>query len=310
MLQDKYGLAENTNCSILKTGINHTYLVDDGDSKYVYRVYTHNWRSDVEILEELALLNTLRENSISVSYPIKDKHGEYLQKLEAPEGIRYAVLFSFAKGKKIRSLDRDMCYRIGGLMAGFHQSTVGQTIDRIAYNSNTMTQLPYAYASAFFSKSLDEMEFVRNAGIYLESMFGQLASHDMRRGIVHLDIWYDNMSIDEQSNVTLFDFDFCGNGWPVFDLGYFALQLFNTEPDKNLFESKLKRFYEGYEAVTQISSEEKALIPEAALATWIFYLGVQAQRFDNWSNLFFTENYLKHFIGLVKNWVKHHNIDL
>jgi len=39
------------------------------------------------------------------------------------------------------------------------------------------------------------------------------------------------------------------------------------------------------------------------LSVYFFYLGVQCQRFDNWSNVFINELYLKRFINLrVKRW--------
>jgi Ser/Thr protein kinase RdoA (MazF antagonist) len=118
------------------------------------------------------------------------------------------------------------------------------------------------------------------------------------------------MSIEDESVITVFDFDFCGNGWLLLDIAYFTMQLFNTEPDAKLFESKVESFYNGYQKVTPISNEEKALIPEAGLAIWIFYLGVQSQRFDNWSNIFLSENYLKHFIGIIKNWMNYNEIKI
>ena len=48
--------------------------------------------------------------------------------------------------------------------------------------------------------------------------------------------------------------------------------------------------------------EELKLIPTAGQAIWLFYLGVQSQRFD-WSNIFLTENYLKMYIGRLKSWI-------
>ncbi len=64
---------------------------------------------------------------------------------------------------------------------------------------------------------------------------------------------------------------------------------------------KVKSFLDGYNRFRQLSDEEIKLIPEAGASIFIFYLGVQAQRFD-WSNIFLTENYLKMFVGRIKNW--------
>lgn len=309
-VQEKYGFTENTSCKLFRTGINHTYMISDNEDKYVLRIYSYNWRTETEISEELRLIILLKENNIAVSYPIHDKDKNYIQTLQAPEGLRYVVLFSFAEGKKVRNLTEKTCYSIGSLMANIHKTTINQEVKRIEYNANTLTQLPYQYATKHFAESLEEMQFVKSASKHLTELFDKFDSEKLRYGVVHLDLWYDNMSIEDESTITVFDFDFCGNGWLLFDIAYFTMQLFNTEPDAKIFKSKLESFYNGYQSVTPITNEEKAIIPYAGLAIWIFYLGIQSQRFDNWSNIFLSENYLKHFIGIIKNWMKFNEITI
>lgn len=102
---EKYALNKNYSCKLFRTGMNHTYFLSDTKTKYVLRVYSHNWRSKPEIIEEIKLLNLLRENKLSVSFPIKDKNGEFIQEINAPKGNRSVVLFSFAEGKKNRFMD-------------------------------------------------------------------------------------------------------------------------------------------------------------------------------------------------------------
>ena len=309
-LQEKYGFDESTTCKIFRTGINHTYLVTGQEIRYVFRVYSYQWRTETEIAEELRVLDLLREKGVSVSYPVEDKNHGYIQQIPAPEGLRYGVLFSFAEGRKIRNLDEATCHALGTLMAQMHQGTLNLALDRVDYTVQELALLPYQYAREHFAESLEEMQLVKNAGGYLEDFFAQADATQLRRGAVHLDLWYDNLNITDEGTITLFDFDFCGNGWLLLDVAYFVVQLFNTEPDKNLFEVKRVAFYEGYEAITALSGEEKRLIPYAALAIWLFYLGVQSRRFDNWSNIFLTENYLKHFIGLIISWLEYNKINL
>ena len=285
-VRKKYNLGINTTCKVLRTGINHTYLISDNESKYVFRVYSYNWRSRTEILEELRFINLLRENVISVSYPFSDTSGNYIQEINAPEGVRYAVLFSFAHGSKVRNLTENICHDIGSLMSRLHDIAMTQQLARIKYNTETLAKLPYQYAKKHFPESLEEMKYVKNAGEYITATFQRADSSQLRHGVVHLDIWYDNMSIDEGSKITVFDFDFCGNGWLVLDISYFAMQLFHTEPDKDKFKLKLDGFFKGYEVNHMISDQERKLLPIAGLAVWIFYLGVQSRRFDNWSNIF------------------------
>ena len=50
----------------------------------------------MDVAEELRLLTHLKQNNASVSYPLTDKRNELIQDINAPEGKRYGVLFSFA----------------------------------------------------------------------------------------------------------------------------------------------------------------------------------------------------------------------
>ena len=131
----------------------------------------------------------------------------------------------------------------------------------------------------------------------------------MRNGIVHLDIWFDNLNITKDKEVTLFDFDFCGNGWLCLDVAYYILQLHNIEKyDEKAYQPKIDSFLKGYETITKLSAEEKRLIPILGVSLYYFYLGVQCQRYENWSNSFLNAHYLKRFInGLVKRYYELYN---
>jgi len=111
--------------------------------------------------------------------------------------------------------------------------------------------------------------------------------------------------VNQEDGITIFDFDNCGNGPLILDVGYFCKQLFFIEADKEEYESKVKSFLEGYLQIRNLSDNELQLIPESGAAIFIFYLGVQAKRFD-WSNIFYTENYLKMFVGRIKDWIDYH----
>ncbi|KIX20079.1 aminoglycoside phosphotransferase [Flavobacterium sp. 316] len=302
---EKYNLNKNGSCELFRTGINHTYFITENEIKYVARVYSYKWRSKSEILAEINVLNVLKEHAINISYPIADKKGEYIQEINAPEGTRYLVLFSFAEGNKVRFINNETCFSIGSIMASIHTKMFDKEINRIHYNLETLLELPYEYAKPFFSETLEEMKFIKKQSIEIKDYFDLNELKNIPKGVVHMDIWYDNMSITTQNEVTIFDFDFCGNGYLIFDVAYFCKQLFHIETDKKEYESKMKSFLNGYESIRKLTKEEMLLIPKAGAAIWIFYLGVQSQRFD-WSNIFLSENYLKMYIGKMKSWIEYH----
>lgn len=116
------------------------------------------------------------------------------------------------------------------------------------------------------------------------------------------------MSIHQDGTITLFDFDNCGNGWLVLDLGYYCMQLYQIEADKAVYEAKKQSFIDGYRSLMQVSDETLELIPFAGLAVWIYYLGVQAERYDSFGNRFLSANYIKMYLGRAKEWLDYHDI--
>lgn len=304
-INQKYGL-DNCICKLFRTGINHTYLITTDTAQYAIRVYSCNWRSKSEIQDELNLLLTLKQNNISVSYPIADDFDNLIQTINASEGMRYAVLFSFADGSKVRVMDNETCFNIGMLMAKMHNITINQSNSRIQYSAETLLDLPYKRAATFFSEALPEMQFLKQQANEISNYFNNVDTNNLPAGIIHLDIWYDNMAIADDNKITVFDFDFCGNGWLIFDVAYFCKQLFHIEANESDYEAKVKRFLDGYQSIRRLSNEELQLIPKAAVAVFIFYLGVQCQRLD-WSNIFLSDNYLKMlYVARIKSWIEYY----
>jgi len=303
-LQENYALSKDAKCQIIKAGINDTYLITDDNGKFVFRVYSLSWRTKMEIEEEIRLLNQLKENGISISYPLPDKESNYIQTLNAPEGDRFAVLFTFAAGEKQHIISEETHFQIGQLIARLHKITIHQRLNRIDYTPEAILVDSLNKVSAFLSSDTEEMNFMKSAQSYLMKEFESADKSQIRQGIVHLDIWFDNLNITADNHVTIFDFDFCGNGWLCLDVAYYILQLHNIEKyEAKDYQPKVDHFINGYESVTPLSAEEKRLIPMLGVGLYFFYLGVQCQRYDNWSNSFLSENYLKRFInGLVKRY--------
>ena len=132
----------------------------------------------------------------------------------------------------------------------------------------------------------------------------------MRYGGVHLDVWFDNLHIDDEEGITFFDFDFCGNGYLCFDISYFLFQLLATNLNEEEYQIKADSFIKGYETVTEISNEEKKFINYGCLAIMTYYISVQCDRFNYWTNIFLNEDHLKRMVGNLKRWIKYNKIEI
>lgn len=298
-IRDKYKTGDNTTCRILKAGINDTYLVVGESGKFVFRVYNYNWRTETEILEEIKLLTEFKNHDISVSYPVKDQSGNYLQEFSAPEGNRFGLMFSYAAGKKVLNFNTEIHFKVGSLMARMHLVAEKIQLDRINYTGQVMLVDSLEKLNRFLPEYTAETEFMFSTQSHLLGEFADVKTEQIRHGAVHMDLWFDNLNISDSGDVTFFDFDFCGNGWLCMDLAYYILQIHSTEKNETERDQKLAAFLNGYESVTALTVEEKRIIPMLGACSYFFFLGIQAERYDNWSNVFFNDLYLQRYISLL-----------
>ena len=308
-VRNAYHIKTDLTCKLLKTGISHTYLITGDTERFVFRNYSLNWRTKAEILEEIRLVNLLKENHLPVSHPIADPDGEYIKELDAPEGIRFGVLFSYADGSKLLNYSTEIHFKVGEAMAQIHLVTENFKLDRVTYDTDVLLDNSFERLKLFMDPQNPELIYMDELKEKLRENLTKSGSSKVRNGAVHLDIWFDNMHFSQDQEITIFDFDFCGNGQLALDIGYYVMQLYNLERDENEYDLKLESFLRGYESITRISDEEKRVIPFLSTAIYFFYLGVQCQRYDNWSNVFLNEIYLGRFVKMiVKRWADYNKI--
>ena len=306
-IESQYKLNSPVTCKLLRTGMNHLYLVAAADTKYVFRVYTHGWRTVDEISEEIRFLKILKESDVPVAYPIPSKSNNEILSLAAPEGTRYGVLFSYAAGRKDPRFAATTSFHIGKALARMHALATGLEIRRITYTPTVMFYDSFSFVTEFFGTENPEVKRIQRLNSFLEERYHQVDDPAFRHGVVHLDVWFDNMHIQNETEITFFDFDFCGNAWLIHDVAYFLFQLHatNSESDDH---TKAAAFLEGYETILPLNKEELDFIPYGALGVMSFYLGVQCRTFETWSNVFLNEDHLKRFIGSLQRWAKFHHL--
>ncbi len=306
LISNRYSLTDNT-CQLIKTFVNDTYLVTQESVKYIFRVYSFGWRSEIEVAEEIRLIDLLRHHHIKVSYAIADEDGRYIQKLEAPEGIRFGVLFSFAVGDKSFNPPAEVNFKIGEMMAKIHLKTIQMKLERVNYDSQILLIDSFEKFKSYLPKESDEMNFMVATQKFLANEFANADLSKIRQGAVHFDIWADNLHVDNHNNITLFDFDFCGNGWLCYDIAFYLLMLFTSEGNEIEYRKRVESFMNGYESIIKMNAEEKRLLPAIAVSLCYFYLGVQRERF---ATIFFNEEHLKRYVNFrIKKWMTFHSLN-
>lgn len=291
---------------LINTGDNDHYLVDCGIKKYILRIYRSNkhWLShESNYLFELEWLLFLYKNKVPVSCPIPRKDGKYLNKLNAPEGIRYWALFSEAFGT-VKKLDYKNSYKFGEIIAKLHivsnnfitknqrkiidkNFLINLSLARIIKNAKNNYQFDIRYLISICKKinliiSKFETTFIQDEW-----------------GLIGGDFHQENHFVDDAGKITLFDFDLCGYGWRAYDLAVFKWSLFSinniklrTKNCKNLWQAFLK----GYDNYRHLSKSELAIINTFVQARQIWVMG----SLTTYPDIVLNDNYWKRMMAGLK----------
>lgn len=297
-------------CNLLIRNVSDTYVVTDGPSKYIFKIYRNAHRKIEEIKGEVELLTALQQHDARISYPVPDSEGEYLQRFEAAEGIRYGVLFSWADGEVVYALSDEQLRIAGREMARIHQISSGVKLKnyRKPYSvETTLTEPLIRLQKAFMGLEAEYAWLVAAT----ESVKANMATYDLSffsRGYCHFDFFPKNFHFTKSNHITFFDFDFAGEGLLAYDITSFFIHYFlevtygkiTVEAARRAFQT----FLNSYRESRAINDREIAAIPDLGFAFWLFYLNFQFENYDDWSNFFFNQKFIKDRVALIKKWME------
>jgi Ser/Thr protein kinase RdoA (MazF antagonist) len=276
-ISEKYK-AGNVQCKLLVRGVGDTYLVESSADRFILRVYRSSHRSLPQIKEEVALLLALKQVGVSVSYPIPDISGEAVQQLDAVEGARHAVLFSYAPGHTVRMLNENQLRIFGREMARFHNvaSTIELGAARWKFDLDTILFKPLGMLQSAFAEDPEGYAWLQQAAGQVEKKLSQLNTSGFSKGYCHFDFLPKNIHF-EGDTVTFFDFDFMGYGWLVNDIMSFwqhlSLDVYAGRMTQKAADDAYITFLDGYREYRPLSEQELAVVPYLALGFWLFYMG-------------------------------------
>lgn len=304
-----YDLTPPYSCQFHRKGICDTYQIRSTDGGSFLKIYRAGRRSRLDVSEEVRLLNHLLQHGVSVVRPIPRLDGEYVTELNAPEGMRCAVLFLAVNGV---SEQTDQ-----------HRWAFGAAVARMHAVADLIT-VPYR------RQHLDMSALVEENMVYIDRLMGHrpgdfeliraIADHAKRRvtsllptaapeyGFCHGDLHGGDVLYDGDGQPTLLDFDSSGYGWRAVDLGvYLNHDWMNTSAEAEaLRQEKLAAFLGGYQSVRQLSSDELTVIQLTPAIRHIFLMGHVLRHTTvyqgwNWANDSFIDWHMRWF----RHWHEH-----
>lgn len=300
LITENYTVGSDTSICYIKRGFNDSYLIETKSEKFILRVYKYKWRTLESIETELKLLSYLKENSISVSFPIADKKENFIQSITAPEGIRYAVLFSFAEGLVIRKLSDKQSYLLGVETGKIHALTQNNFFGPTAQDYTVEPQ--FSIALATLKPILTDYQEQYQSLIQLKNnfinLFEKINKNELTKGICHGDLQSENFHISEKDQFTFFDFDFFGSGYLAYDIGVFMWY-----DHKNKGPEIMESFLKGYQTQQKLSTTEIKLIPYFSTLRAVFQMTMYCTISNGEQLPIWPASQIADFIKKINKWV-------
>jgi Ser/Thr protein kinase RdoA (MazF antagonist) len=223
LVTTNYAVTGDASVLFLKRGFNDTYRIDAGESRFILRVYKHGWRNRENIETELKLLNYLNDNGVSVSFAVADKKNELIHTINAPEGERFVVLFTYAEGEQVKKLNAEQAFTLGASTGKMHALTENKTFGTTAQNYDIAVQFETTLTALqpVLKDHPEQYSYLKKLRDQFLETFNSIDKAQLSSGVCHGDLQAENFHIDENEKFTFFDLDFFGAGYLVYDIGVF-----------------------------------------------------------------------------------------
>ncbi|MBI1649421.1 homoserine kinase [Hyphomicrobium sulfonivorans] len=251
-----YGLGELLSFKGIAEGVENTnYIVHTSKGPFILTIYEK--RVEVSDLPfYLGLMEHLAENGVTCPTPVRNAEGENLSQLSG----RPAALVTFLEGFWVRQPTAAHCGHVGRALAEMHRGGEDFAIRRAnALGLNGWRPLYDKFAPDANGIVPDLAPLIEGELDYLEANWPQ----DLPEGVIHADLFPDNVFFIGDELSGLIDFYFACNDALAYDIAV-CLNAWCFEKDGAFNITKGRALLRGYESVRPLTDAERAAMPTLA----------------------------------------------
>ena len=241
---------------------NRVYTFSKGGRDFILRIGHSARRPEDQVRSELELLEYLHRGGVSVAVPRSPIDAPNFVRVDDGDGEAFlATSFHKAKGKRLEKENWTSSF--------FHD--YGRIIGRLHHLGSH-----FQPSSSFYRPTWDDKHHFAELHSYLpseenavaekieqiRSQIQQLPSDPARFGMIHQDAHTGNLFVDENGQITLFDFDDCVHGHFAYDIAMVFFYAGISDPDPNQAITKfIDPFLSGYREEFSLPADCLQTIP-------------------------------------------------
>lgn len=268
-----YGIGNLLSYKGIAEGVeNSNYMLHT--DKGIYFLTLYEKRVDARDLPFfLGLMNHLAAKGIACPVPLRNAQGDMLGELAG----RPAALISFLEGVSVRRPQPKHCAELGRALAHFHLD--GRDFDLTRANALSVS----GWRPLFVDCRLRADEIAAGLGAELESELQMLERdwpRDLPQGVIHADLFPDNVFFIGDRLSGVIDFYFACNDALAYDLAI-CLNAWCFEHDGAFNITKARALLQAYNEVRPLEASELAALPLLARGSAMRFL---LTRLYDWLN--------------------------
>ena len=278
------GLMQALNLGDLQTikacagGIENTnYFADTDQGQYVLTLFERLTFEQLPFY--LHLMKHLAERGIPVPDPALDKNGDILHTLNG----KPAAVVNKLRGSSQLQPTLAHCAQVGQMLAQMHLA--GQDFDLHQPNLRGLPWWNSVLPAVLPHITLDQRSLLLGELAFQNHMAESSMCKSLPTGVVHADLFRDNVMFEGDELTGFFDFYFAGNDTFLYDISVclndWCIDLATGQHDA----ARANAFLTAYQAIRPLIAQERSLLPAMARAgalrfwisrLWDFYLPREA----------------------------------
>tara|TARA_B100001057_G_scaffold494585_1_gene591468 strand:- start:236 stop:1201 length:966 start_codon:yes stop_codon:yes gene_type:complete len=251
-IEDKYNLGKIISYSGIKKGIENTnFLLITKKNKYILTIYEKRVQSK-DIPFFINLMSGLSRLKIKCPVPIKDKNGKYLFNLKNKK----ACIVSFLEGKDKGQLNNKDCFIVGKNAALLHKASKKLKL----YRKNSLSINSWRPILNKIDNRINKLS--KNLKNLMNADLKDIKKKwpkKMPNGIIHSDLFIDNIFFNRGKFHGFIDFYFSANDFLSYELSTCINALCFKKKNRKfvLDKKKSSHLLKGYQSVRKLNEIEK-----------------------------------------------------